>query len=147
MKLSLPESIVGEMKKHLAILTKPAIEAILMGKKTIETRFSRHKIAPFGRVEVGDLIYIKPPGEDLIGQFKAKKIIYFAGLEEKDMEEIFRKYDKQIGVGDQKINKQYQTDKKYSKFGTLIFIEQSERFITAPIKIKKKDLRGWVVIE
>ena len=134
------------MRKHLAILRKSAIEAILSGKKTIETRFSQHRIAPYGKVSVGDLIYLKPPGQDLVGQFKAKKIIYFEGLEEEDLDKIFKEYGPKIKTGGKEEDEKYQAEKKSSKFGTLIFISESERFITSPIKVKKKDLRGWMVM-
>lgn len=135
------------MKKHLAIMNKPTIEAILSGKKTVETRFSLHKIAPFGVISKGDLVYIKPPGEEIIGQFRVKKVFSFDGLCEPDFDDIFIKYGSQIRVGEKEEDNKYQTDKKQSNYGTLIFIGDSERFITSPVKIKKSDQRGWMVLE
>lgn len=134
------------MKKHLAIMRKSAIEAILSGVKTVETRFSKNKIAPFGVVSAGDLVYIKPPGEEIVGQFRVKKVFSFEGLTESDVEKIFTDYGQQISVGNKKEDEQYYRDKKASMVGTLIFIADSERFITSPIKVKKKDLRGWMVL-
>jgi len=134
------------MSKHLAIMRKPAIEAILNGTKTIESRFSKRKIPPFGVISVGDLVYIKPPGEEIIGQFKAKKIIFYEGLVEKDLEDIFKEYGRHMEVGDKVEDVRYRQEKKQSFYGTLIFISRSERFITPPVKIKKKDLRGWMVL-
>lgn len=127
-------------------MDKSAILAILSGRKTIETRFSKHKIAPFGQVNTGDLVYMKVPGGEVVGQFRIKKVFYFAGLTQNDVEKIFKEYGEQILRGDQKLDLQYQSDKKDSNFGTLIFIEQSEQFITSPIKIKKSDQRGWMVL-
>lgn len=135
------------MKKHLAIMKRPVIEAILNGEKTIETRFSQHKIAPFGKVSVGETIYMKPPGEDIIGQFKVKKVIFYEGLSPEDLDKIFADFGKQIGIGDKKTDENYHQEKRNSSYGTLIFISESERFITSPIKIKKSDMRGWVVLE
>lgn len=135
------------MKKHLAIMSRSVIEAILSGHKTIETRFSKHKIAPFGMVSVDDLVFIKPPGEDIIGQFRVKKVFNFEGLTEKDIENIFNEYKERIGWGKMEEEERYFEDKKNSLFGTLIFIGESERLITSPIKFKKRDQRGWVVLE
>jgi len=135
------------MKKHLAIMNKATVEAILNGIKTIETRFSQHKIAPFGVVSVGDLVYLKPPGEEIIGQFRVKKVFYFEGLTDKDMEKIFQDYGSKISVGCKEEDEKYFSDKKSSTYGTLIFIGDSERFITSPIKVKKSDQRGWVVLD
>lgn len=134
------------MKKHLAIMHKPVIEAVLSGKKTVETRFSKAKIVPFGAVSKGDLVYMKAPGEDIVGQFKVKKVFYFEGLTPEDVDKIFTDYRKVIGVGDSVSDERYYQEKRESHFGTLVFIGESERFITSPIKIKKSDMRGWVVI-
>ena len=38
---------------HLAILLEPYLKFILEGSKTVESRFSRHRIAPYGVVESG----------------------------------------------------------------------------------------------
>ncbi|MFA5933576.1 MAG: hypothetical protein WCV81_05765 [Microgenomates group bacterium] len=135
------------MKKHLAIMNKTTVEAILTGVKTIETRFSQHKIAPFGVISVGDLVYIKPPGEEIIGQFRVKKVFSFEGLTEGDLEKIFADYGSKISTGNTQEDEKYFSDKKKSTYGTLIFIGDSERFITSPIKIKKSDQRGWVVLD
>ena len=135
------------MKKHLAIMNKPTIEAILAGKKTIETRFSLHKISPFESVAPGDLVYMKPPGEEIVGQFRVKKVFSFAGLVPEDMENIFKSYGKQIAMGDKVEDDKYKEEKKGCKYGTLIFISESERFIVSPLKVKKSDMRGWMVIE
>jgi ASC-1-like (ASCH) protein len=134
------------MKKHLAIMDKTTIEAVLSGRKIIETRFSQHRIAPFGKISVGDIIYMKPPGEDLMGQFKAKKIFYFEGLNQDDVDKIFADFGPKIRSGEKEKDEKYHLKKRNSFYGTLIFISESERFITSPVKIKKKDLRGWVVL-
>ena len=102
--------------KHLAIFKEQGAEKILSGQKTIESRFARRRIAPFGLVSSGDLVYIKPSGKDIIGQFRVKKVIFF------DLGQVSHRYV------------------------TLIFIGESTRFITSPIKLKKKDQRGWVVL-
>lgn len=130
------------MKKHLAIFKGKAGELILSGKKTIESRFSKNKIAPYGVISTGDLVYIKPSGEDIIGQFRVKKVIFFDGMETRDIGEIRDRYGEEISAGDE-----YWEAKKYCRYGTLIFIGESAKFITAPIKPPKKDLRGWVVLE
>lgn len=138
------------MNKHLAIMSRAVIEAILSGQKTVETRFSLHRIPPFGAASMGDLVFMKPPGEDIIGQFRVKKVFYFEGLTRDDMDKIWQDYQKDLAWDHEEKNmgaKDYWQKKIDCKFGTLIFITQSERLITSPIKIKKKDQRGWVILE
>lgn len=127
--------------KHLAIFKGDGAEKILSGSKTIESRFSRGKIAPYGAISAGDLVYIKKSGRDLIGQFKVKKVIFYDGLGVEDIGEIKEKFGKELAV-----DEGYWKGKENAKFGTLIFIGESSRFLTSPIKLKKKDLRGWAVL-
>lgn len=127
-------------------MTHFAIEAILCGKKTVEMRFSKRKIAPYGQIGCGDLVYMKPPGEEVVGEFRVKKVFFYGCLTPEDSDKIFKEYGRQMSVGDKRKDHAYQAEKIGSRFGTLIFIANCERYITAPIKIKKKDLRGWVVL-
>lgn len=129
------------MKKHLAIFKGNGGELILSGKKIIESRFSRRKDPPFGQISSGDLVYIKPSGKDVIGQFKVKKVIFYDGLDGGGIGEIRKKYGGEITA-----EQDYWQRKNTAKYGTLIFIGQTTPFITAPVKIPKKDLRGWVVL-
>ncbi len=130
------------MIKHLAIFKGETGEKILSGKKTIESRFSKRKDPPFAQVSSGDLIFIKPSGKDVIGQFRVKKVIFFDGLDADSFKEIREKYGEGIQA-----DEAYWKMHSEAKYGTLIFIGNSSRFIASPIKIPKKDLRGWVVLE
>ena len=136
-----------KMKKHLAIFTLSVAEQILAGEKTIETRFSQHKVAPFGQVEVGDLVFIKPVGQDLAGQFWVEKVISFQGLNTDDWKLIKENYGQKLSLGSKEEDEKFFKEKAEANFGTLIFIGRVERFLTSPIKIEKKDRRGWIVLD
>lgn len=127
--------------KHLAIFKGDGAEKILSGEKTIESRFSKAKLVPFGVISAGDLVYIKPSGKDIIGQFRVKKVISYDGLTPQDLEEVKKTFGGPIGQGNE-----YWENKKGCRYATLIFIGDCARFITSPVKLTKKDLRGWVVL-
>lgn len=133
-------------QKHLAIFDLQTASRILSGNKTIETRFSKKKIAPFGEVSVGDIVYIKPVGSELAGQFIVSKVIYYEGLDSSDFENIRQFYGKNLSLGSKESDDKYFDSKKDAKYGTIIFISQVESFITPPIKTPKIDRRGWVVL-
>lgn len=135
------------MKRHLAIFSPPAATQILEGKKTIESRFSKHRIAPFGQVEAGDIVLIKPVGHDLAGQFWVEKVIFFEGLDQSDWQLIKQNYGQQISFGSTKLDEKFFRDRAEARFGTIIFIGRVERFLTSPVKVEKKDKRGWVVLD
>ena len=127
------------MRKHLAIFSDEAVKQILAGEKIVETRFSQKKIPPFGEVSVGDFVYVKPSGKEIVGQFRVEKVISIEGVDATDLKEIEAKY----GSPGQKFFESH----KGAKYGTIIFIGNFEQFITSPVKIKKSDLRGWVVLD
>ena len=52
---------------HLAILIEPYLSFILNGKKTIESRFSINRIAPFDKIQTGDIVLLKRAGGPLVG--------------------------------------------------------------------------------
>jgi ASC-1-like (ASCH) protein len=135
------------MSRHVAVFNNEAIQAIFKGKKSVESRFSQKKIAPFGTVKVGDTIYIKPPGKEIMGQFKVKKVISFDGIEEEDWQLIKQKFGKKISLGSKAADEKFYSSHKDAKFGTLIFIGNIEQFIASPIRLQKSDLRGWMVLD
>lgn len=135
------------MKKHLAIFSKQAINRIFDGHKTVESRFSQSRIPPFGQINVGDIVYIKPPGEEIVGQFTVSKVISFENLDIEDWAQIINPYKDKLSFGSDESDKKFFDSKKTSHFGTVIFMDQIEKFLTPPIRIKKKDLRGWVVLD
>ena len=134
------------MTKHLAIMKPAVIQAVLSGRKTIESRFSQAKIVPFGVVAPGDLVYMKEPGGEIIGQFRVKKVYSYQGLNPEDIEHLIKQYGQQIDSGNKVEDQAYWKSKLQSRYGTLIFISGVERLITSPIRIQKRDQRGWVVL-
>src|SRR5438105_3894916 len=114
------------MRKHLAIFAPEVVKEIFSGKKIIETRFSQKRIAPFGEVSVGDVVYIKPAGDEIKGQFLVKKVIFFEGLDAKDWQLIQKNYI----LTSQDLVLRAQN----ARYGTVIFIDRVEKFITPPVK-------------
>lgn len=130
------------MTRYLAVFKKEKAELILLGKKSLEIRFSKSKIAPFGVISSGDLVYIKPSGEDIIGQFRVKKVIFFDGLRKEDILDFKKSYTNRLAV-----DENYWVGKETYKFASLIFIGDCNRFITSPIKSPKKRLSSWLKLD
>ena len=139
--------MVKKFQKHLAIMPKTVIESILNGQKKIETRFSKHRIIPFGVISAGDIVYLKSSSSDILGQFRVKKVICYEGLDYSDIEKLFVTFGEDIQSGDLQFDESFFKSKKTARFGTLIFIGETERLITAPFKFRKRDRRGWVILD
>lgn len=90
--------------QHIAILRQPFFDMVLSGEKTIESRWSMNKVAPYGKVSVGDEILLKETGKDVTAVATAEKVLFFK-LTPEIVEEIRAKYGKQIGTDNLKIGK------------------------------------------
>lgn len=135
------------MRRHLAIFSLQVAQEIIAGRKTVETRFSLKRISPFGEISSGDIVYIKPPGKPILGQFLVKKVILFENLNKDDWDLIKNYYGEKLSLGSIEVDQKYFKEKAEAKYGTVIFIDQVEQFITEPITYKKNDKRAWVVLD
>jgi len=129
------------MKKHIAIFIGPAIENILSGKRTMESRFSLGKIIPYGAVAKDDIIFLKKSGGDILGKAIVDNVLYYDHLRPESIAILRKEYSKELCVSDE-----FWQLKAKSKFATLIFLKKPERFLV-PLKYKKKDRRPWVIIK
>ena len=122
---------------HIAVMREPFLTYIFEGQKTIESRFSLHKIAPYQRVEVGDAVLLK--AGPVVGHFIVAWVKYF-DLNEYPIEEIRQQYGAGI-CGDIEFWK----TKRFKRYVTLIGISDVHR--VNPYAIEKHDRRAWVTLQ
>jgi hypothetical protein len=127
--------------KHIAIFVGDAIEKILSGKKTMESRFSAHKVIPYGEISKDDLILLKKSGGDIVGQVIVDNVLCYDNLKPESISVLHKEYSKELNVNDI-----FWQKKVKSKYATLIFLKKPQRYVTA-LKYKKKDRRPWVIIK
>lgn len=128
------------MAKHLAIFTPEAVQLVFSGKKKVDGRFSRIRIPPYLAVSAGDVVLIKIPGEDIVGQFQVDRVFYFDHPTEEETSAIKKKYSRQMALP-----KSFWLDHEKVNYMTLMFIGAVTRFLLPP-QIPKRDLRPWVVL-
>lgn len=63
--------------QHIAILKQPFFDMVLSGEKTIESRWSMVKVAPYKKVSVGDKILLKETGKDVTAIANVKKVQFY----------------------------------------------------------------------
>ncbi len=114
---------------HLAIMNEPFLTYVFEGKKTVESRFSLHKIAPYKKVLPGDMVFMK--AGSIVGRFTVAWVKYF-DLNEYPIEEIERQYGSEI-CGDAGFWK----TKRTKRYVTLLGIKNVERL--TPLHIEKRD--------
>ena len=74
-------------KKFGDLITK-----ILSGEKKIESRWSKNKIAPWGRVKYGDRIYFKNSGEPVTVVASVSRVLQFENLNPAKVRNILTKW-------------------------------------------------------
>lgn len=125
--------------KHIAILRQPFFDMVLCGKKTIESRWSMHKVAPYGKVSACDVILLKETGKDVTAIAAVKKVEYYE-LTPSIVENIRVQFGKQIGT-DKFEDWQSTLHKKYC---SLIWFGDVKKI--PPIKVKRSNGAGWIVV-
>ncbi len=63
--------------KHIAIFRQPFYDFVLSGQKTIESRWSMRKIAPYNKIKVGDTILIKKTGDKILAKAEVSEVKFF----------------------------------------------------------------------
>jgi hypothetical protein len=117
---------------HLAVLHKIYLDGFLDGTKTIESRFTKVRCAPFGKVNRGDIVYLKLASGPVLAKARVKDVLYFAALTPEQVRKLKEKYQQNYAP----LN---------SKYATIIFLEDIQR--VKPLRINKRDRAGWVVLD
>lgn len=85
---------------HLAIVDRPTAKRLLSGQKVVETRFSRSRRAPFGRVRGGDILIFKVCGGKMLCTSAVRRVRHFDRLDSGRIEQIRRRYGRLICAPD-----------------------------------------------
>jgi hypothetical protein len=123
---------------HLAVLVEPYLSLILEGKKTIESRFSVNRHAPFEQVGKGDIIILKRSSGPVVGICKVADA-WFYHLDPDTWPDIER-YAAALCMDDSLFWK----EKRGASYASLMRIEGTVR--VPNFEIDKLDPRGWVVL-
>jgi hypothetical protein len=123
---------------HLAVFVEPYLTFLLQGKKTIESRFSVNKHAPFEQVQNGDILVLKKSSGPVCGVCRVAHV-WFYRLDPSSWTEIERYAEGLCMDGSA-----FWEKKKAASFATLMQVEEVQRI--EEFAIDKDDPRSWVVI-
>ena len=145
------------MQHYLAILLPRWIELILGGRKTIGSWFTKIRCAPYGKINKGDIIYMKEPGKLVKGQFTVAEVETLDTITSVEVLEIYAKYGQEI-FGMRHFSEEWDEyyksgslakDLKHwdkSNYATLIHITNPIAF-AKPFPFPKRDQRSWVLLD
>jgi hypothetical protein len=124
---------------HLAVLIEPFLGYVLQGRKTVESRFSKHCIAPYQRIEKGDLVLLKAAGGPVVWHFTAAWI-QCSELDEGSLADVQARHGQAICA-----DEEFWRSRVGRRYVTLVGVEEPRAL--APIKVAKSDRRGWIVLQ
>lgn len=123
---------------HLAVMVEPFLTYILDGRKTIESRFSKNLIAPYGRVQPGDLVLLKRTAGPVVATFESASVECVA-LDSDQALRLRHNFSDAICADDS-----FWEDRSDKRFATLIGIRDVR--LHGPLLVDKADRRGWIVL-
>jgi hypothetical protein len=125
---------------HLAILIEPYLQLILSGKKTVESRFSLNRIAPFGVAKAGDVLVLKRAGGPVLGICEVTKS-HFYHLDPVVFSEIRRRFERRVCP----MEADFWERRRVKRFASLL--ELGMVTSVTPVRLEKRDRRPWVILE
>lgn len=124
---------------HIAVMTGHYLDRLLDGTKTIESRFTRNRVAPFHQVHDGDVIFFKPAARPISAAGLAGAVHYLdLGLT--PLEQVADRYGAAIAPADPS----FWADRATARYATLVTMLDVVK--TSPVPVCKRDRRGWVVL-
>jgi hypothetical protein len=138
--LGMPDSELPSCGIHLAVFVEPFLGYVLDGTKTVESRFSTTRCAPFGRVSPGDVVLLKKTGGGVVGVTQVQTVWSYS-LDEASWGEIRKKFTNALRIQDP----QFWEQRRGAAYATLMSIGQVRAF--EPVAWVKRDRRGWVVLQ
>ena len=125
---------------HLAVLLEPYLSYILEGSKTVESRFSKNRIAPYNMVRSGDVVLLKRAAARSISGICLVNNVWFYRLDPATWTVIRSRFASSLRADDASFWEQ----RKAARFASLMRI--SETYALPPFEVRKRDRRGWVIL-
>jgi hypothetical protein len=125
---------------HLGVFVDPFLQFVLDGSKTIESRFSVNRCAPYRAVHAGDVLLLKPPGGPVVAVAEVAQVWYYE-LDANAWASIRTNFGPLLRIDDP----EFWRRKASACFATLMRLDH---VVTIdPIPCAKRDRRGWVVLD
>lgn len=125
---------------HLAIFVEPYLQFVLDGLKTVESRFSTRRCAPYAQVEKGDIILLKRASGPVVGLCQVTNA-WFYQLERASWQELKQTYAVELCAQDPS----FWQERQHASYATLMRVGNVLQ--VEPFAIEKRDRRGWVVLQ
>jgi hypothetical protein len=125
---------------HLAVFVEPFLQYVLEGAKSVESRFSTRRCAPFQRVAPGDIILLKAASGPVRGICAVAKT-WFYDLRSFPLATLRERYADSICATED----DFWRAREKAEYATLIKLRWVREL--PPLSCPKRDRRGWVILK
>jgi hypothetical protein len=125
---------------HIGVFIEPYLQFILEGKKTLESRFSVNRTAPYCQVRDGDILLLKRSGGPIVG-ICCITHAWFHVLDPKTWNSLQSQYAQALCISDPA----FWQEKQKANYASLMQVRHV-RPITPTISFVKSDRRGWLAL-
>ncbi len=130
------------VRQHVAIVHPWVARALLDGTKTIESRFSRDKRPPFGRVAKGAEVYFRVAGGGYAVRARVMRVQCLEHLTPERVAQLEAEHRARIGGSDA-----YWQTARAARCVTLVHLRRCEPVDEGPILDRQRgDRRAWFVL-
>lgn len=126
--------------QHVAIVNRGMIEPLLRGGKSVESRLSRTRRPPYGRIRAGDTVYFKAAGGPVFGRARVRGVEQFAGLTPPGVAELARRYGPRTCAPPG-----YWRRRRACRYATLIWLGPVRRTRSAP-RVARQFGSAWIAL-
>lgn len=125
-----PSHAIASTRTHVALVRPEYVRAIIDGVKTIESRLSMHRRAPFGCVAPGDTLFVVATatgGPRMACVAHVSRVLSVEGLSPRGVVRLQRSYNQQI-----RGESAYWQSKRGAKYATLVWLNDVREVTTYP---------------
>ena len=133
-------SAAGTAVIHLAVFVEPFLQFVLDGTKTVESRFSANRCAPYQSVRPGDVVLLKQSSGPVVAIAEVSQV-WFYELDSSAWRLIKQRFGPLLRIE----NQEFWERKSSACFATLMRLDRVESI--PPVACAKRDRRGWVVLD
>jgi hypothetical protein len=126
-------------RAHLAVMHEPYLSHVLNGRKRIESRFSRHRVAPFDQVGVGDVLLLKAHSGPVTGVARVAHVDSYV-LDPASLTSIRGRFSTALCAEDDG----FWAERCEARYATLMLL--SNAVPIEPLSLDKRDRRPWVIL-
>lgn len=109
------------VRTHIAILHGRYLSLILEGRKRAECRLTRARIAPYGRVARGDVVYLKQSSGPFRARAIAERVVCRQLGSREAVRELQAAYEPDVLGGDE-----FWAAKSHARFATVVWLADVE---------------------